>query len=84
MSKGEFNTCHRRTQINVLFLPFEGKDTEAQFLLVARIFTPKGRNLFARLTPIAPNPRTKTYRKGLLSRTQHVPCYNKNNIANNS
>lgn len=47
-------------QTNTTYIPFGDKGTDAQFLLIARIFTPNGRNLFARLTPIAPNPSIKT------------------------
>jgi len=39
----------------------DGNVFDDQFLLVARIFTPNGLSLFATSTPMAPNPRIRTY-----------------------
>ena len=39
----------------------DGNVSDDQFLLVARIFTPKGLSLLATSTPMAPNPRIRTY-----------------------
>jgi hypothetical protein len=38
-----------------------GNVSDDQFLLVARTFTPNGLSLLATSTPMAPNPRIKTY-----------------------
>jgi len=39
----------------------DGNVSDDQFLLVARIFTPNGLSLLASSTPMAPNPRIRTY-----------------------
>jgi hypothetical protein len=47
----------------------DGNVSDDQFLLVARIFTPKGLSLLATSTPMAPNPRIRTYRAQIRTTT---------------